>query len=139
MSTPSGRAGSDSLRANRTDPVFSGTSMIRGYADHAANERTFVARTVIAVIAFGFGQAKFNIFAARVTSAALGNSEQSLEFAHIHIRRSVPSSRLLVPQFSAYGSPGPLGCSTILGGATRRAYAAAATGVRRMLRRYHTR
>ena len=30
--------------------------MIRGYSDHAANERTFLAwlRTSIAVIAFGF-------------------------------------------------------------------------------------
>jgi Domain of unknown function (DUF202) len=37
-----------------TDEVF----MIRGYSDHAANERTFLAwlRTGIAVIAFGFGQ-----------------------------------------------------------------------------------
>jgi hypothetical protein len=36
--------------------------MIRGYTDHAANERTFLAwvRTGIAVIAFGFIIEKFN-------------------------------------------------------------------------------
>jgi len=35
--------------------------MIRGYSDHAANERTFLAwvRTGIAVIAFGFVVEKF--------------------------------------------------------------------------------
>src|SRR6476620_3785543 len=39
--------------------------MIRGYSDHAANERTFLAwlRTSIAVIAFGFAVEKFNLFA----------------------------------------------------------------------------
>ena len=39
--------------------------MIRGYSDHAANERTFLAwlRTSIAVIAFGFVVEKFNLFA----------------------------------------------------------------------------
>ena len=38
--------------------------MIRGYSDHAANERTFLAwvRTGIAVIAFGFVIDKFNLF-----------------------------------------------------------------------------
>ena len=38
--------------------------MIRGYSDHAANERTFLAwvRTGIAVIAFGFIIEKFNLF-----------------------------------------------------------------------------
>ena len=38
--------------------------MIQGYADHAANERTFLAwvRTGIAVIAFGFVIEKFNLF-----------------------------------------------------------------------------
>jgi putative membrane protein len=38
--------------------------MIRGYSDHAANERTFLAwvRTGIAVMAFGFVIEKFNVF-----------------------------------------------------------------------------
>ena len=38
--------------------------MIRGYSDHAANERTSLAwvRTGIAVIAFGFVIEKFNLF-----------------------------------------------------------------------------
>ncbi len=49
--------------------------MIRGYSDHAANERTFLAwvRTGIAVIAFGFVVEKFNLFLdaiARSTAAA---------------------------------------------------------------------
>ena len=38
--------------------------MIRGYSDHAANERTFLAwvRTAIAVMAFGFLVEKFDLF-----------------------------------------------------------------------------
>ncbi len=38
--------------------------MIRSFSDHAANERTFLAwvRTAIAVMAFGFLVAKFNLF-----------------------------------------------------------------------------
>ncbi len=45
--------------------------MIRDYADHAANERTFLAwlRTGIAVIAFGFVIEKFNLFALTVLDA----------------------------------------------------------------------
>ena len=46
--------------------------MIRGYSDHAANERTFLAwvRTGIAVIAFGFVVEKFNLFV--LTMASIG-------------------------------------------------------------------
>ena len=46
--------------------------MIRGYADHAANERTFLAwvRTGVAVIAFGFVIEKFSLFLLTVLSAA---------------------------------------------------------------------
>jgi putative membrane protein len=38
--------------------------MIQNFSDHAANERTFLAwiRTAIAVMAFGFLVAKFNLF-----------------------------------------------------------------------------
>jgi putative membrane protein len=38
--------------------------MIRNFSDHAANERTFLAwvRTAIAVMAFGFLVAKFDLF-----------------------------------------------------------------------------
>lgn len=38
--------------------------VIRNFSDHAANERTFLAwiRTAIAVMAFGFLVAKFNLF-----------------------------------------------------------------------------
>jgi putative membrane protein len=51
--------------------------MIRGYSDHAANERTFLAwlRTSIAVIAFGFVIEKFNLFALTlVNDAALDDA-----------------------------------------------------------------
>ena len=46
--------------------------MIRGYSDHAANERTFVAwvRTGIAVIAFGFVVEKFNLFVLAMAGAS---------------------------------------------------------------------
>jgi putative membrane protein len=46
--------------------------MIRGYSDHAANERTFLAwvRTGIAVIAFGFVVEKFNLFLLTVAGGA---------------------------------------------------------------------
>jgi putative membrane protein len=52
--------------------------MIRGYSDHAANERTFLAwvRTGIAVIAFGFVVEKFNLFLrtlAGVTAPSTGH------------------------------------------------------------------
>ena len=48
--------------------------MIRGYGDHAANERTFLAwvRTGIAVIAFGFLVEKFNIFIRSLAGLATG-------------------------------------------------------------------
>jgi putative membrane protein len=50
--------------------------MIRGYSDHAANERTFLAwvRTAIAVIAFGFVIEKFNLFIRSLASVAAGNT-----------------------------------------------------------------
>src|SRR5215813_2551706 len=45
--------------------------MIRGYSDHAANERTFLAwvRTGIATIAFGFVVEKFNLFVLTLAEA----------------------------------------------------------------------
>jgi putative membrane protein len=57
--------------------------MIRGYGDHAANERTFLAwvRTGIAVIAFGFVIEKFNLFVLTVASAT------SAEAAHRLLER----------------------------------------------------
>jgi putative membrane protein len=44
--------------------------MIRGYSDHAANERTFLAwvRTGIAVIAFGFVVERLNLFVLAMAS-----------------------------------------------------------------------
>jgi putative membrane protein len=45
--------------------------VIRGYSEHAANERTFLAwvRTGIAVIAFGFVIEKFNLFVLTMAGA----------------------------------------------------------------------
>ena len=45
--------------------------MIERYADHAANERTFLAwvRTGIATIAFGFVVEKFNLFVLTLAEA----------------------------------------------------------------------
>jgi putative membrane protein len=55
--------------------------MIRGYSDHAANERTFLAwvRTGIAVVAFGFVVEKFNLFIATIASSALGEEARRLQ------------------------------------------------------------
>jgi putative membrane protein len=59
--------------------------MIPGYADHAANERTFLAwvRTGIAVIAFGFVVEKFNLFLLTVVSAASLDSGQRLQLERL--------------------------------------------------------
>ena len=45
--------------------------MIRDYADHAANERIFLAwlRTGMAVVAFGFVIEKFNLFVLTLAGA----------------------------------------------------------------------
>jgi len=61
--------------------------MIRNYADHAANERTFLAwvRTAIAVMAFGFLVEKFDLFVA-IAAPSLGGRTPSLpgqEFGNI--------------------------------------------------------
>ena len=48
--------------------------MIRGYSDHAANERTFLAwlRTSIAVIAFGFVIERFGLFVSSCVNQCSG-------------------------------------------------------------------
>lgn len=50
--------------------------MIRGYSDHAANERTFLAwvRTGIAIIAFGFLVERFNLFIRSLANVAGGEA-----------------------------------------------------------------
>jgi putative membrane protein len=55
--------------------------MIRGYSDHAANERTFLAwvRTGIAVIAFGFVIEKFNLFLLTMASVTLPEAGHRLQ------------------------------------------------------------
>jgi putative membrane protein len=59
--------------------------MIRGYSDHAANERTFLAwvRTAIAVIAFGFVIEKFNLFVLTVANANSLDAEHRLQLERL--------------------------------------------------------
>ena len=62
--------------------------MIRDYANHAANERTFLAwvRTGIAIIALGFVIEKFNLFlltVARTLAAEAPYPIQMLSLIHI--------------------------------------------------------
>ncbi|MGH7088854.1 MAG: YidH family protein [Stellaceae bacterium] len=60
--------------------------MIRGYSDHAANERTFLAwvRTGIAVIAFGFVVEKFNLFVLTIAGAVSPAAGQQLRVDRFH-------------------------------------------------------
>jgi putative membrane protein len=59
--------------------------MIRGYSDHAANERTFLAwvRTAIAVIAFGFVIEKFNLFVLTVENANSLDADHRLQLERL--------------------------------------------------------
>jgi putative membrane protein len=59
--------------------------MIRNFADHSANERTFLAwvRTGIAVIAFGFVVEKFNLFMLTVATVALGDEVHRAQLARL--------------------------------------------------------
>jgi putative membrane protein len=54
--------------------------MIRGYSDHAANERTFLAwvRTGIAIVVFGFVIAKFNLFLVMIANADAVNGRRAM-------------------------------------------------------------
>lgn len=54
--------------------------MIDHFSDHAANERTFLAwvRTAIAVMAFGFLVAKFNLFLKVAAQSLAGTSGRSV-------------------------------------------------------------
>jgi putative membrane protein len=59
--------------------------MIRGYSDHAANERTFLAwvRTAIVVIAFGLVIEKFNLFVLTVATANSLDAEPRLQLERL--------------------------------------------------------
>jgi len=54
--------------------------MIRGYSDHAANERTFLAwvRTGIAIVVFGFVIEKFNLFLVMIANADAVNGRRAM-------------------------------------------------------------
>ncbi len=56
--------------------------MIRDNADHAANERTFLAwlRTGMAVVAFGFVIEKFNLFRSHAGRRHLARCGRSCTF-----------------------------------------------------------
>jgi putative membrane protein len=53
--------------------------MIRNFSDHSANERTFLAwvRTAIAVMAFGFLVAKFDLFL-KIAARSLAGGRQAV-------------------------------------------------------------
>jgi len=55
--------------------------MIRGYSEHAANERTFLAwvRTGMAVITFGFVIEKFNLLVLEMASASSPDAGHRLQ------------------------------------------------------------
>jgi len=57
--------------------------MIRNFSDHAANERTFLAwvRTAIAVMAFGFLVAKFDLFL-KIAAQSLTGGRGSARIPH---------------------------------------------------------
>ena len=57
--------------------------MIRNFSDHAANERTFLAwvRTAIAVMAFGFLVAKFDLFL-RTAARSLAGEREAARIPH---------------------------------------------------------
>jgi putative membrane protein len=59
--------------------------MIRGYSDHAANERTFLAwvRTGIAVIVFGFVIEKFNLFVLTMASVSSLDAGHRLQLERV--------------------------------------------------------
>jgi putative membrane protein len=59
--------------------------MIRGYSDHAANERTFLAwvRTGSAVITFGFVVEKFNLFVLAMASASSLDAGRRLQLERL--------------------------------------------------------
>ena len=79
---PSGAARGIADRASEVENPGRNTTlgrrwpMIRNFSDHAANERTFLAwvRTAIAVMAFGFLVAKFDLFL-QVAAQSLGERE----------------------------------------------------------------
>jgi putative membrane protein len=59
--------------------------VIRGYSDHAANERTFLAwvRTGIAVIVFGFVIEKFNLFVMALANGGFHDAGRQLSVERI--------------------------------------------------------
>jgi len=59
--------------------------MIRGYSDHAANERTFLAwvRTGIAVIAFGFVIERFELLVLAVTGMSTSDAGRRLQLERL--------------------------------------------------------
>jgi putative membrane protein len=72
--------------------------MIRGYSDHAANERTFLAwlRTSIAVIAFGFVIEKFDLFVLTLMNATSLDAPDRLQLERLSGRLAEGSGRAFI-------------------------------------------
>lgn len=73
--------------------------MIVGYADHAANERTFLAwvRTGIAVIAFGFVVEKFNLFVLAMVNSSSPDAQHLLRLERLSpLRHYGPIALVLI-------------------------------------------
>ncbi len=72
---------------NEPELVAGPIRVIHNFSDHAANERTFLAwvRTAIAVMAFGFLVAKFNLFLRIAAQSLAGNRASAV---------AVPGERL---------------------------------------------
>jgi inner membrane protein YidH len=72
--------------------------MIRGYSDHAANERTFLAwlRTSIAVIAFGFVIEKFDLFVLTLMNATSLDAPVRLQLERLSGRLAEGSGRAFI-------------------------------------------
>ena len=60
--------------------------MIRSYADHAANERTFLAwiRTGLTIMALGFVIERLDLFLASLGPAAQGSALPSVQAPEVH-------------------------------------------------------
>jgi putative membrane protein len=80
--------------------------MIRGYSDHAANERTFLAwvRTGIAVIAFGFLIEKFNLFVLAIATTNSPDEGRRLELQRLSGPFACVTG-LIRPRLSSSGRP----------------------------------
>ena len=71
--------------------------MIEHFSDHAANERTFLAwvRTAIAVMAFGFLVAKFDLFLRIAASTFAGGHYQAVSLPRTNLGAAVGAALII--------------------------------------------